>query len=233
MEFEEYLKSKKIDPASFKKAEIDQYEDFDRLFSQMHPESFTAQKLFLINDIRRRFTLKEDTSITKAPAAARPKPVIKPKPTDGETTSAKPKVPGAKPVMKPKVPGAKPVVKPKVPGTSTSETEKVPAKKPVMKPRVPGAKPIIKAPASARENADQEKPAAKKPVIKPKIPVKPKASETPTADASKPVMKRPVIKPKIKPVNIETQNEENKEVSQLAAKKKPQMRPKITPRKKD
>ena len=46
---------------------------------QVHPDSFTAQKLFLINPIRRKFPLKEtEASKTTRPKVARP--VIKPKP---------------------------------------------------------------------------------------------------------------------------------------------------------
>lgn len=73
MNFEEYLKGKKIDPISFKKREVDQYNDFEKLFLQMHPNSFTSQKLFLLNAIRRKYTLKEEVAIEKR------KPQIKPK----------------------------------------------------------------------------------------------------------------------------------------------------------
>jgi hypothetical protein len=57
MEFEEYLKQKKIDAVSFKKNAPARYVEWQELFVTMHPESFTAQKKFLINDIRRRFLL--------------------------------------------------------------------------------------------------------------------------------------------------------------------------------
>lgn len=59
MEFEEYLKGKKIDPAAFKKADLERYTEWERIFETMHHDSFTAQKKFLINDIRRRYLLSD------------------------------------------------------------------------------------------------------------------------------------------------------------------------------
>lgn len=59
MTFEAYLENKKIDPAKFKKGEIDRYDAFKMQFDQMHPKSFTAQKLYLINGLRRRYPLHE------------------------------------------------------------------------------------------------------------------------------------------------------------------------------
>jgi hypothetical protein len=58
-EFEEYLKRKKIDPVGFKRNEPQKYNEFQTIFSQVHPESFTAQKLFLINKIRRQYPFSE------------------------------------------------------------------------------------------------------------------------------------------------------------------------------
>jgi hypothetical protein len=59
MEFEEYLTAKKIDSVAFKTADQDRFEEWEKIFQTMHPESFTAQKKFLINDIRRRYHLKD------------------------------------------------------------------------------------------------------------------------------------------------------------------------------
>jgi hypothetical protein len=55
MEFQEYLKLKKISLIAFKKGDIDRFEEWETLFQTMHPESFTAQKKFLINEVRRRY----------------------------------------------------------------------------------------------------------------------------------------------------------------------------------
>ncbi|WP_370089067.1 hypothetical protein [Ekhidna sp.] len=75
MEFEEYLKGKKIDSEKYKAAEPKQYADFKGLFDQMHPESFTQQKLFLINQIRRAYKFEEIEEIKKPT----PKPAMRPK----------------------------------------------------------------------------------------------------------------------------------------------------------
>jgi hypothetical protein len=58
-EFEKYLIGKNINPETFKEGEPARYQEFELLFSQMHPKSFTAQKLYLINKIRRMYQLKK------------------------------------------------------------------------------------------------------------------------------------------------------------------------------
>lgn len=101
MTFEQYLISKKIDSSLFKMHEKNLWESWEKEFEQVSPVSFTAQKLYLINPIRRRFPLpievKEskvalEVSVTpepkveiaeqvQKPAAAKPaRPVFKPKP---------------------------------------------------------------------------------------------------------------------------------------------------------
>lgn len=59
MEFEAYLKQKKIVATAFKLAEKARYEEWEQAFSEMHADSFTAQKKFLINDTRRKYHLAE------------------------------------------------------------------------------------------------------------------------------------------------------------------------------
>ena len=61
MEFLEYLTQKKIDAGAFRQAEPTRYLEWETLFGQVHPESFTAQKKFLLNDLRRRYLLREAT----------------------------------------------------------------------------------------------------------------------------------------------------------------------------
>lgn len=79
-DFEAYLRSKKIDPVKFKSAEKVQFEAFEKLYNQVHPESFTQQKLFLINKIRRQYIL-EDAEIEVPKASPKKmKPKISPKP---------------------------------------------------------------------------------------------------------------------------------------------------------
>ena len=75
MNFLEYLSSKKIDALPFKKGEPSIYEEWELHFEEMHPKSFTAQKLYLINDIRRRFLLVDETKVENKKKAS-PKAVI-------------------------------------------------------------------------------------------------------------------------------------------------------------
>ncbi len=74
-DFKSFLKAKKIDPVLFKEAESALYSEWEGLFEQVSPESFSAQKLFLINPIRRKYHLedKEKEEVSKPKMAARPK----------------------------------------------------------------------------------------------------------------------------------------------------------------
>ncbi|GAA4402157.1 hypothetical protein GCM10023187_17080 [Nibrella viscosa] len=58
MTFEEYLIEKKIDGPQFQAAEPAVYTEWKTLFAQMHPESFTTQKKFLVNKVRRKYLLR-------------------------------------------------------------------------------------------------------------------------------------------------------------------------------
>jgi hypothetical protein len=60
MTFEEYLISKKIDQQTFQLAEPRLFDEWRAEFEQVHPNSFTAQKLYLINPIRRKYILKQE-----------------------------------------------------------------------------------------------------------------------------------------------------------------------------
>lgn len=57
MTFEEYCIQKKIDIYRFEKSEPERFVEWKNLFEQVHPNSFTEQKKFLINQIRRRYLL--------------------------------------------------------------------------------------------------------------------------------------------------------------------------------
>ena len=78
MTFDEYLISKKIDSLSFKTTEPTLWAKFNDLFEQMHPKSFTMQKLNLINGIRRKYQLKE-TEEVKIVKPKQKRPIIRPK----------------------------------------------------------------------------------------------------------------------------------------------------------
>ncbi len=58
MTLEDYLSGKKIDPALFRAAEPARWAEFRASFEGVHPDSFTAQKKFLLNDLRRRYLLQ-------------------------------------------------------------------------------------------------------------------------------------------------------------------------------
>ena len=80
LSFEAYLESKKIDPGHFKINEPSVWEEWKHIFEQVSPKSFTAQKLFYINMIRRKYPLNNAASETPMQATKkRPRVVIKPK----------------------------------------------------------------------------------------------------------------------------------------------------------
>jgi hypothetical protein len=104
VDFQTYLTSKKIDPQMFGQAEPELWKTWSIEFEQMHPASFTAQKLYLINPIRRKYPLKvlpvnveirTDTQAQNQPAQV----TSDSKPTP-PSSPAKPSIP--KPVFKPK-----------------------------------------------------------------------------------------------------------------------------------
>jgi hypothetical protein len=79
--FEDFLKQKKIDSLSFRKGEQEQWEEFKHIFEQVHPDSFTAQKLFMINRIRRKYPWSEKPAAESSavPGVSKPKMPVKPK----------------------------------------------------------------------------------------------------------------------------------------------------------
>lgn len=87
----------------FKKAEPQLWAEWNNEFEQMHPDSFTMQKLNLINPVRRKYTLlvvpqkKEGADMSMPPV-----------PPAGQEIN-----PTAQPPAKPKPIMAKPVFKPK------------------------------------------------------------------------------------------------------------------------
>jgi hypothetical protein len=107
VDFEAYLISKKIDSAEFLKAEPDLWKNWKIEFDQMHPVSFTAQKLYLINPIRRKYLLKTQEPAAKVISTAVETPTVQQNdPTSADQqaakTSASPKPIVPRPVFKPK-----------------------------------------------------------------------------------------------------------------------------------
>lgn len=76
-EFEEYLAKKKINAKAFHEGNPEKWLEFKVLFEQVHPDSFAAQKLFLINNIRRSYPLIEDQAEENNKPKVRPKPKFK------------------------------------------------------------------------------------------------------------------------------------------------------------
>jgi len=202
-EFIEYLEGKRIDALAFKKSDEILFTTWEREFMQMHPKSFTSQKLYLINNIRKQYLLPED----------RVKQIVKKVKTVAKVSvGSKVKIgeEKKKPSMKPKISIARPAPK------STNEVggpvEKE-MKKDNPKPKMVIKKPIVKSklvdeegvkvdlkeeltPKVASMNTGVLKPkiGLKKPVVKPKSLLK----EGITEQKKNPTPKIPsVLKPKI------------------------------------
>lgn len=58
-QFIRFLESKNIDAAALENTEPQLFHEWLQLFAQVHPKSFVAQKLYLINGIRRKYQLKK------------------------------------------------------------------------------------------------------------------------------------------------------------------------------
>lgn len=77
--FEAYLESKKIDPKKFRIGDEKQFLDFKKLYEQVGAVSFTQQKLFLINRIRRVYQCEKPKVESPTSVAKKIKPKILPK----------------------------------------------------------------------------------------------------------------------------------------------------------
>jgi hypothetical protein len=197
LEYKEYLHSKKIDADAFLKAESTQYDYLKNYFDQVSPNSFTAQKLFLINDLRRKYLYKEivveikketveDTLEPKKQVVSRPmiskpsipgvkipaRPVIKSAENISESTTTlpKPNIPA-----RPKIPGVKipvnPVIKSEEENSNEAKANVTPLPKPnlIARPKIPG----VKIPKKIEDSTDTE---AQKEEVKPKTVLAPKIS---------------------------------------------------------
>lgn len=80
MKFEDYLMAKKIDASGFVRAEPALFNEWKHEFEQMHPNSFTMQKLNMINPVRRKYPLRDEPKKVAPDAPKAGRPVIKPKP---------------------------------------------------------------------------------------------------------------------------------------------------------
>lgn len=81
LSFEEYCKKKKIDPDLFMKAEPTRFHEWKHIFEQVHPDSFTEQKKFLINPTRKQYLLiekEEEKNSASTPSSSKPAVKIPP-----------------------------------------------------------------------------------------------------------------------------------------------------------
>jgi hypothetical protein len=106
--FQEYLLSKKIDSDAFRAAEGALWESWREEFEKISPVGFTAQKLFLINPIRRKYQAK--MPVPAIPPIKNQEPVPPPAETP---TSAEPPAPETEKKGPPKPAVPRPVFKPK------------------------------------------------------------------------------------------------------------------------
>ncbi|MEL6534878.1 MAG: hypothetical protein AAFQ98_05670 [Bacteroidota bacterium] len=90
-DFKDYLLSKKIDPDAFLQGDAKQYQSLEEIFVQVSPASFTQQKLFLINPIRRAYPLPPEKMAEKDPLPKKSAKPTVPKPTMPK--AAKPTIP--------------------------------------------------------------------------------------------------------------------------------------------
>ena len=61
----------------FLQSDPERFREWKTIFEQVHPDSFTEQKKFLINPIRKRYLLVAVEGETKTEEAVKPKPVVK------------------------------------------------------------------------------------------------------------------------------------------------------------
>ena len=178
-EFIAFLMAKNIDAIVFEQKDPSLFSDWLYLFGQMSSKSFLTQKLFLINQIRRKYQLpiSENKKTSKTDKVSKPivKSVIKTQEGD-KNTAPKPKI--AKPKLKPNTSAApkpkipvKPLMK-KVASDSTDSSENSSAdlvkKTSPLKPAIPkGNKPNLK-PKIPVKKVDAEN--VKKAALAPKIP---------------------------------------------------------------
>lgn len=190
MNFEAYLISKKIDSTAFRLEESTMWSVWNEEFNQMHVNSFTAQKLYLINPIRRKYPAKAESILPPIKVTSIPNPDI----SNGSPADIKP-------LSKPAVP--RPMVKPKLPVVISDQTEQnaiiksgdasAPTPKPV------SAKPVIARPVI------KPKPLPEETEMSPPPPSTNLVNETPPLEVPteiprvvKPVIPRPIIRTKPK-----------------------------------
>jgi|GEM_PF-162421 len=207
MAFEEYLISKKIDSAAFRQQESGRWEAYKDIFEQVHPESFTTQKKFMINDLRRQYLLKEAPAavpeISGKPVArpvmkpVMPKPAISTPEQIASSETEKPTPPEDAVTKKAARPVMRPTVK-KAPSEETenqevaSNTDQPPLVEKPTKPARPVIKPVIKKPVSENppQTSDEEKIVSAEEQKSADLPPQVEALKRPARPVIRPVIKK-------------------------------------------
>jgi hypothetical protein len=195
-EFIEYLENKRIDALAFEKEDSELFFVWKTEFLQMHPKSFTAQKLYLINNLRRKYLLPDNR--VKQYSRKAKDPIKKPLANKSKSTS---EIKGTPSSIKPKIIPGNPVIKPKVVQRAVKkETSKVnlnpkiPRKNNVIIPGVEKSldEPKKKFPSSradsTKEKSINQEIAINQPIIKIKVPI---------TKGDKPLEGKKVLPPKI------------------------------------
>lgn len=173
MNFEEFLKKKKIDPDQLKTAERDLFQTFERDFDQMGNKSFEYSKKFWFNKLRRAHPLKEEPKPLKAEETISATiPAESPKSVESitEATETIKSKPAFKPRFKAQLPSAK------IEESISTEESSNPAPVPAFKPRFRAPASVVKEEEKLAEEVKPET-AAKPTGFKPRF----KASVTPAS----------------------------------------------------
>lgn len=194
MDFESYLTSKRIDSVRFKTAEPALWQSWRTDFEQMHPNSFTVQKLNLINPIRRKYQL----TVPEAPRVATTEAPKTPSIPVAKAPSAN----VAKPAVKIPRPGMPKIAKPENADAITTLASEPTSEGNDLKSTVAitGSPGTVDAPSgSPTPDATSETPVQPDTSNEHSAEAKPAPDNAPPAvKPARPVIPRPVIKPKPK-----------------------------------
>ena len=215
MTFDEYCISKLIDATKFKAGNYDLWKKLSDIFEEMHPKSFTQQKLFLLNDIRRTYQLpyvKPEKPVKEAVV----KPTIKVAPKVEPVVEIKPTTETQIGEDAPKKPGFKPVFKKKAESETTElNTEATPQIEDVKQEESPKKVPF--------------KPVFKKKVESETSDVKteetPQIEEVKQEEAPKKVPFKPVMKKRVETETLETKVEETPQIEEVKQEEAPKKVP--------
>lgn len=163
MTFEEDLTKRRIDVTAFAAGDPDRFADWQRMYSQMHPNSFYVSIKMVINDVRRRFWLAEavkpvvPASAGEAPARPAGRRVAIPAVPKPAVVDITPEPEKPQPVESSPAPGrARPVIRKPVPANEAAPVENAPENpspaesNPASEPAKPAARPrpVFKKPVS-------------------------------------------------------------------------------------